>query len=226
VPGLGVVDTAKLAGQVGRVAKIAGRPFLVLRPGTEDLMDALERKAQIITAKDAGPLLLLAGVKAGDVVLEAGAGSGALTTLLARAVTPGGRVHSVEIREDFLAVARRNVERAGFAPAVTFHHGDVREGIEPRDLDAVILDIPEPWAAVAPAWDALRPCGTLATFSPNMEQVRATHEAISEHPFIDVRTIEVIERDLEVHEGGVRPAFAALGHTGYLTFARKVLERF
>ena len=104
--------------------------------------------------------------------------------------------------------------------------GDVRSGITQRDVDAVLIDIPDPWAAVPAAWDALRPCGHLATFSPNMEQVKETVTAIRKNPFIDVRTVELIEREIEVREVGVRPSFAALGHTGYLTFARKVLDTF
>ena len=225
VPGLGVVDARKLGASVGRVTKVAGRPFLVLKPSALDSWDTLERKAQIITAKDAGPLLLHADVKAGDTVLEAGAGSGALTLVLARAVHPGGHVHSYELRDEFAAVARRNLQAAGLEGHVTFHPADVRRGIAERDLDAVFLDIPDPWAAVPSAWEALKPCGHLATYSPNMEQVKATRAAIDERPFIEAWTIEVIQREMEVGEHGVRPAFAGLGHTAYLTFARKVLER-
>jgi tRNA (adenine57-N1/adenine58-N1)-methyltransferase len=93
-------------------------------------------------------------------------------------------------------------------------------------VDAVFLDIPDPWAAVPSAWEALRPGGHLASFSPNMEQVKETAAAIRKKPFVDQRTIELIEREMEVRDVGVRPSFAALGHTGYLTFARKVLDTF
>ena len=107
----------------------------------------------------------------------------------------------------------RDQERDGFQPLALFL---------PRETRAA----EDPWAAVPAAWDALRPCGHLATFSPNMEQVKETAKALRAKPFVGVRTIEVIEREMEVRDVGVRPSHAALGHTGYLTFARKVLDTF
>ncbi|TLZ92449.1 MAG: tRNA (adenine-N1)-methyltransferase, partial [Methanobacteriota archaeon] len=99
-------------------------------------------------------------------------------------------------------------------------------GISQEDVDAVALDLEDPWAAIEPAWKALRPCGHVAAFSPNMEQVKDTVRAMTRRPFIEIRTVELIEREMEVRDVGVRPSFAPLGHTGYLTFARKVLDTF
>jgi len=42
--------------------------------------------------------------------------------------------------------------------------------------------------------------------------------------FVEIRTLEIIEREIEASESGTHPSFAPLGHTGYLTFARSVLE--
>ena len=224
VPGLGVLKAEKVRAAIGGVLAVGSHSFYVLRPSARDLAETLERKAQIITAKDAALLLYYADVKPGDTVVEGGSGSGALTIILTRAVGEYGRVISYDLREDFLAVARENVERAGLSARVEFRHGDVREGIE-GPADAVALDLPDPWNAVHAAYDVLVPCGHLATYSPNMEQVKETVLAVEKMPFIEVRTVELIERELEVREHGVRPAFAALGHTGYLTVARKVLAR-
>jgi len=223
VPGLGVLKTEKVRASLGGVLTIGGESFYVLRPSARDLAETLERKAQIITAKDVALLLFYADVKPADTVVEGGSGSGALTIALARSVGETGRVVSYDVREDFLAVARENVRRAGFADRVEFRHGDVRQGVA-GPADAVALDILDPWNAVKPAYEALRPCGHLATYSPNMEQVKETVLAMQKLPFIEVRTVEVLERELEVREQGVRPAFAALGHTGYLTVARKVVN--
>ena len=88
----------------------------------------------------------------------------------------------------------------------------------------MILDLPEPWRAIPVAWRALAPCGHLGTYSPTMEQVKETVRVMRTLPFVDIRTTEIIEREIEVKETGTRPAFAALGHTGYITTARKVLE--
>jgi len=224
IEGLGVVDVSRVAGRVGRRVEVAGRAFLVLRAAVGDALAALDRKAQTIGPKDIGAILLRGGVAAGARVVEAGSGSGSLTIALARAVGPAGSVVSYDVRKDAIEVARANVIRAGVQRVVEFRHGDVRTGIAERDIDAVILDMPDPWEAVPAAWEALRPCGHLATFSPNMEQVKETVAAIRRQPFVDLRTIEIIEREMEVRDVGVRPSFAALGHTGYLTFARKVFE--
>ncbi|HEV8594382.1 MAG TPA: tRNA (adenine-N1)-methyltransferase [Thermoplasmata archaeon] len=223
VPGLGVLKTEKVSAALGGVLAIGGQSFYVLRPSARDFAETLERKAQIITAKDAALLLYYADVKPGDTVVEGGSGSGALTIALARAVGPDGHVFSYDIREDFLAVARENVRRAGLSDRVQFRHGDIRQGIEGL-ADAITLDILDPWNAVHAAYDGLRPCGHLATYSPNMEQVKETVLTVEKLPFIEVRTVELLEREMEVREHGVRPAFAALGHTGYLTVARKVLS--
>jgi len=221
VPGLGVLKVEKLRAALGRVLAIGGESLYVLRPSARDLAETLERKAQIITAKDVALLLFYADVKPGDTVVEAGSGSGALTIALARAVGDAGRVISYDVREDFLAVATENVRRAGLADRVEFHRQDVREGMA-GPAAAVFLDIVDPWNAVKAAFDALESCGHLATYSPNMEQVKETVLAMQKLPFIETRTVEVLERELEVREQGVRPAFAALGHTGYLTVARKI----
>jgi len=209
---------------VGSSIAIGGESLLVLRPSARDLAETLARKAQIITAKDVALLLYYADVKPGDTVVEGGSGSGAVTIALARAVGETGRVISYDVREDFLAVARENVRRAGFAERVEFRQGDVRIEID-EGVDAVILDMLDPWNAVHAAHKALKPCGHLATYSPNMEQVKETVLAMQKLPFIEVRTVELLEREMEVREQGVRPAFASLGHTGYLTVARKVLEK-
>ncbi len=226
VRGLGTFDVARLRSSVGRRIVVGDRAFLVLEPTPRDLRGSLEREAQTLVPKDLASLLFEADVVPGARVAEAGAGSGALTVALARSVGPSGRVFSFDLREDFLAVARSNVERLGLGGAVEFRVADVRTGMLETGLDAVFLDLPDPWAAVPAAWDALRPCGRLATFSPNMEQVKETVAAIRKKPFVDVRTIELIEREMEVREVGVRPSFAALGHTGYLTSATKVLDTF
>lgn len=224
--GFAAVDLARLRAHVGRRLSVGGASVLVLTPSTADLWETMGRGPQAFARKDLGALVLGADVVAGCRVAEAGCGSGAATLTLARAVGPTGRVISLDLREESLATASANVERAGLAGRVEFRVADVRAGIAERDLDAVVLDIPDPWAAVPAAWDALRPCGHLATFSPNMEQVKETAKALRAKPFVDVRTIEVIEREMEVRDVGVRPSHAALGHTGYLTFARKVLDTF
>lgn len=226
VPGLGVVNPKRFEGQEGRRITIGDKSFLLLRASLLDLLSHLEREAQTIGPKDIASLLLGADVRPGCHVVEGGTGTGSLTVALAAAVGPSGSVATYDLRPAATDVARENLRRSGCEGPVTLRNGDVRRGIAERDVDAVFLDIQDPWAAVETAWEALRPGGHLATFSPNMEQVKETVAAIRKKPFVDVRTIELIEREMEVRDVGVRPSFAALGHTGYLTFARKVLDTF
>jgi tRNA (adenine57-N1/adenine58-N1)-methyltransferase catalytic subunit len=225
IPSVGVVRVSTLREAIGRRWTIGTRSFIVLTPSLRDAVESARRKAQIVTPKDAASLVWNCDLKAGDSVVEAGAGSGALTLALAQYVGPTGRVVTYDLRRDFLDVARENVGAAGLDGRVEFKIGDVRQGISERDMDAFILDIPDPWAAVATAVDALRPCGHFAAYSPNTEQVRDTVGALRAHSFAEVRTVEIIEREILAHEAGTRPSSAPLGHTGYLTFARKFLER-
>jgi tRNA (adenine57-N1/adenine58-N1)-methyltransferase len=226
VPAVGVVRADALMASIGRRWTVGGRSFLVLTPSIRDSVGFIRREAQIIGPKDAPAIVWNCDLKAGDRVVEAGAGSGAMTLALAHAVGPNGHVVTYDLRADFLARARENVTEAGFGDRVEFKLGDVRARIEERDVDAFVLDIPDPWAAVPIAAEALRPCGYFASYSPNTEQVTRTAAALRETRFVEVRTIEIIEREIVAHEAGTHPSFAPLGHTGYLTFARKVLDTF
>lgn len=223
VEGRGVLD---LTGEIGRppggTVNWAGLVYEVLRPSLSDLLAGLRRRAQIVTPKDAQYLLFLAGVGPGADVVEAGAGSGALTLVLAHAVGPTGRVVSYDRRRDFLDVARKNLEWAGLAPRVEFRERDVvAEGLDVTGVDAVVLDLPEPWGVLAAAREALKPGGRVATYSPTYNQLERTVRTLRELGFEEVRCLELLERPLHVGEGGTRPEFEMLGHTGFLTGARR-----
>jgi len=229
VPGLGVVDTGALVGaKFGTVKSIGNRRFLLMMPSILDTIDTLRRKAQIVMPKDSANILMHCDIGSGKRVAEAGSGTGALAVTIANAVLPDGMVYSYDIRREFLELARDNIAAAGLEAVCEFKTGDVCEpgGIRERGLDAVVLDIPEPWRALDNAWEALAPCGHLACYSPTVNQVELTARSLLEKRFIGVRSMETLQRDMQVVEKGIRPSFEMLGHSGYLTFARKVLEKF
>jgi tRNA (adenine57-N1/adenine58-N1)-methyltransferase catalytic subunit len=222
--GLGVLDFSGAVGrEPGFEVEWAGALYRLFRPTLSDLLLHLRRRAQIITPKDAMYLLFLAGVAPGSFVAEAGSGSGALTTVLAYAVGPSGHVVSFDRRPDFLKVARDNVTAAGLEKRVEFRERDVQaNGLDASDLDAVVLDLPEPWAVLESARAALRPGGRVATYTPTYNQLERTVRALQTSKFGEVRSVELLERSLHVGEGGTRPDFDMLGHTGFLTGARRV----
>ena len=226
IPGLGVLSLEKLRENLGRRLVVGDRSILVLPANRRDRMEGLDRKAQVIGPKDAAAILFQADIGPGAVVVEAGAGSAWLTVALASAVGPQGRVISYEERSDFAAFAEENIRKAGFAGRVELRVADVSLGVRETNVDAVILDLPDPWGAVHAVWKALRVGGSIATFLPNVEQVRQAVEALREGPFVEIRTVEIIERELEVKDTGTKPSFAPLGHTGYITTGRKALDKF
>lgn len=222
--GVGVIDPSFLVGeQYGEKIEIGNKEFWVLKPSLLDKLQALKRRAQIILPKDAAHIIMNCSVESGNIVLEAGIGSGSLTVALATAVAPGGMVISYDKREDFIEHAMKNLKAAGLDKYVTTQVKDITKGIDEKDLDAVILDIPNPWEVVDHAWNTLRPGGYFCTYSPLISQVEQTVKKVRKNNFIEIKTFENIQREMIVSDYGTRPSFDMLGHTGYLTFARKVL---
>jgi tRNA (adenine57-N1/adenine58-N1)-methyltransferase len=222
----GFVELGDLIGRPfgSPVVSSLGVEFYALRPLIRDRILKTDRRTQVLYPKDIGYLLLQLDVGSGSRVVEAGTGSGALTMALANAVRPDGKVYTYEINPKFQKVAAGNIERAGLADYVELKEGDVMGGIDEEEVDAVVLDLATPWAVVPLAYEALVGGGIFASFSPTIEQVMKTVSAIREHPFIDVETIELILRNITVAENKTRPQTRMLGHSGYLTMARKVLE--
>ena len=222
--GVGVFSPESIVGVTyGGKFTVGNKEFYVLPVSLPDCLRSLKRKAQIILPKDAADIILHCSITPGKKVLEAGIGSGSLTTVLASIVGLEGKVISYDLRDDFIKHAVKNLKRTRLDPIVTTRQKDVTQGIDETDLDAVILDIPNPWEAVGHAYKALSVGGYLCTYSPLISQVEQTVEAMQLHPFIGIRTFESLERDLVVKKQGTRPSFSMLGHSGYLTFARKVL---
>ncbi|HEY7175149.1 MAG TPA: SAM-dependent methyltransferase, partial [Micromonosporaceae bacterium] len=140
------------------VSSSGGTAYLALRPLLSDYVLSMPRGAQVIYPKDAAQIVAMGDIFPGARVLEAGAGSGALTCSLLRAVGEHGQVHSWEIREDFAAVARRNVEAffGGPHPAWTLHIGDVADTFE-TGYDRIVLDMLAPWEMIDLLERALQP---------------------------------------------------------------------
>jgi tRNA (adenine57-N1/adenine58-N1)-methyltransferase len=222
--GMGIVDPDRLVGlPYGTVQMVGAKRVALLRPALPDLVATLQRKAQIITPKDASRIVFELGVGAGDRVLESGIGSGAATMLLAWAVGPTGQVVAQELREEFADWARANLERAGLAARLATAIGDLTQGLAAGvegPFQAVLLDQPEPWLALPHVVPALAAGARVACYTPQVSQMEQAAKALQSLGFAQVRCLELIERGWEVKEKGSRPSFEGLGHTGFLVFAR------
>ena len=206
------------------VTSSLGVSFYVLKPLIRDHVLKTDRRTQVLYPKDIGYILFQIGVGSGSRILEAGTGSGALTMALADTVRPDGTVYSYEISEKHQKVARGNIERAGLIPYVELKLGDITEGIVEEELDAVVLDMATPWLVVSHAWKALAGSGIFLSFSPTIEQVMKTTEELRNHWFIEIETVELIMRNITVAPNKTRPQTMMVGHSGYLTTARKVIS--
>jgi tRNA (adenine57-N1/adenine58-N1)-methyltransferase len=222
--GVGVIDPGILIGKkYGKQIEIGNKFFWILKPSLQDKLHSLKRLAQIILPRDASQILMNCSIESGNVVLEAGIGSGSLTMALINAIIPDGKVISYDIREDFIMHAVENLKNVKYDEFVITKVKDVTKGIDEKGLDAVILDIPNPWEAVDHAWNALKIGGYLCTYSPLISQVENSVKEIRKKKFIEIKTTENIQREMIISKYGTRPSFNMLGHTGYLTFARKIL---
>lgn len=221
---LGAIDGSRFRElDDGDTMTFVGKEYTVFRPGVTELMESLDRGAQIIIPKDAATILMKCDVKAGDRVLEVGAGSGGLTTALLHAVAPSGHVHTLELKEDNAHRAGRNVARTGLDDHWSYEIGDAREMPVNFDgqFDVLTMDMPDPWLALDNLEPHLRNGGRVCAYVPNMNQAESIVNALRERGYSNVHALENIQRGLEVHPGGVRPSFEMLGHTAYLIFARK-----
>jgi len=222
----GLIRFDDLIGQpLGReVTTHLGHYFLVLEPSLHDLIKNLRRNTQIMFPKDIGYLLLKMNIGPGSRVVEAGAGSGALTLALARAVSPTGRVFSYEARSDIIALARRNLERVGLLEWVELQERDIAHGFDEQDVDALFLDLRSPWDHLPAARAALKPGGYFGAILPTTNQVSELLRALRNAGLGLIEVQELLLRSSKAVPARLRPADRMVAHTGYLIFARKLLS--
>jgi len=208
------------------VTSTGGTDYLALRPLLADFVLSMPRGATVVYPKDAAQIVMYADIFPGARVLEAGAGSGALSCALLRAVGDAGRLVSYERRPDFAEVARANVAAffGGPHPAHTLRVGDLAEATE-RDMDRVVLDMLAPWEVLPAAAAALVPGGVLCAYVATTTQLCRVVEALREHgSFAEPAAWETMMREWHVEGLAVRPGHRMVGHTGFLVTARRLAE--
>ncbi len=155
---VGIVRLGDVVGSLygGHVKSTLGFDFYLLWPTLRDRILDIRRPTQIMYDKDIGLAMFRLGLSPGQSVVEAGTGSGAMTASLASVVRPEGHVYSYEIRPEYVENAKRNLTRIGLEKYVTLNGTDARLGFAERDVDAVFIDLGDPWEVVEPAHVARR----------------------------------------------------------------------
>ena len=204
-----------------------GHVLLAVKPTMADFALDMPRIATVGYPKDLGAILVYGDIFPGARVLEAGCGSGAVTMALLRAVGERGSLVSYDVRQDMIDRTRANVgSMIHDASNLTLKLGDVYESIEERELDRIVLDLPEPWHVVPHASEALLPGGIFVSFSPTVLQV---HEFVrtlrAARTFDMLETMEVLQRPWNISNRSVRPEHRMVAHTGFITVARKCSPR-
>jgi tRNA (adenine57-N1/adenine58-N1)-methyltransferase catalytic subunit len=203
-----------------------GTPYLALRPLLADYVLSMPRGAQVIYPKDAAQIVMWGDIFPGAHVLEAGAGSGALTCSLLRAVGSAGRVTSYEVRADHAEFAERNVRQFfGEPPANwTLHVADL--GTHDGDrVDRVVLDMVAPWEVLPTVSGALIAGGVLVVYVATTTQLsRITEELREQQCWTEPMTWETLLRPWHVVGLAVRPEHRMVAHTAFLLTTRRLAD--
>jgi len=202
-----------------------GGELLVLRPRLADYILKMQRGAQVVYPKDIGPIMVWGDIGAGMRVLEAGTGSAALTAALLRAVGPTGSVVTVELRDDHQRQALKTLNRwFGEVPSnLDMRIGDVEAVAAEVVADRIVLDLPEPWHVARVAAES-QPGGiVLTSYLPTVPQVQQLVETMRDTgAYAEIDVFETMHRTWNVKGRSVRPDHQMIGHTGFITTARRV----
>ena len=209
------------------VTSAAGTRYLALRPLLSDYVLAMPRGAQVVYPKDAAQILMWGDIFPGARVLEAGAGSGALTCSLLRAVGEHGTVTSYEVRADHAEHAVRNVEQfAGSAPPNwQLRVRDLAEHPAEEQVDRVVLDMVSPWEVLPAVSAALVAGGVLTVYVATTTQLsRITEELREAGCYTEPYTWETLLRPWHVVGLAVRPEHRMVAHTAFLVTTRRLAD--
>jgi len=195
-----------------------GNEFYIISPFFIDKFKRIERGPQIPLLKDIGIIIAMTGIGKDSVVVDAGGGSGGLSCFLANIVK---KVIVYEINKKNIEIIKRNKEFLGLKNLEIINK-DICEGIDEMNVDLITLDLPEPWKAIDAAKKALRIGGFIASYSPTIIQAQQfSNEILKREELINIKTIELIERNWKIEGRIVRPEKTIL-HSGFLSFARRI----
>ncbi len=216
----GIIAKKDLKKKDGSVVKTSmNKEFVIFSSDFTDDFRKIKRIPQIIPLKDMGVIISETGIGKQSKVVDAGTGSGAVACFLGHLVK---EVVSYDIKKEHVDIAKQNVKMLGLKN-VKIKNKDIYRDVDEKDVDLFMLDIPEPWNAIRSAEKALKVGGYVVSYSPTIPQVMDFVNTISKSPkFFVIKTIEMIERKWDVYQRKVRPKSAGIGHSGFLTFVRRI----
>lgn len=200
-----------------------GKKYTVIEPNINDYIDLMKRNCSILLPQDLGLITGFTGIGYGSKIVESGTGAGSSLLFFANIVGPDGHVSSYEIREDFVKIIKENINGTDFKN-ITLYNQDVTEGFKEEDnsIDLVFLDLPKPGEVIEDAYRILKTGGFIAVYTPYVEQFQIVNKVLGKSGFKNIKIREGNVRELEIKKNKTRPNSRMAGHTGYITFARKL----
>ena len=200
-----------------------GKKYTVIEPNINDYIDLMKRNCSILLPQDLGLITGFTGIGYGSKIVESGTGAGSSLLFFANIVGPDGHVSSYEIREDFVKIIKENISGTDFKN-ITLYNQDVTEGFKEEDnsIDLVFLDLPKPGEVIEDAYRILKTGGFIAVYTPYVEQFQIVNKVLGKSGFKNIKIREGNVRELEIKKNKTRPNIRMAGHTGYITFARKL----
>lgn len=214
----GVVKEDDIKKGKEKVYSHQNKEFLIFDANFVDEVKRIKRGPATMTKKDIGYIIANTGVDKESVVVDAGAGCGVSAMFLAKVVK---KVISYEINEEFYKTAQKNFEDLEIKN-IELKKKDIYQGIDEKEADLIILDLPEPWHVIKHSEKTLKSGRFLVAYLPTTTQVEELIKAVEGSGFIQEKTIELIEREWHVEGKKVRPKSKMIGHTGFLVFLRKI----
>ncbi|MDG1544715.1 MAG: methyltransferase domain-containing protein [Candidatus Poseidoniia archaeon] len=204
--------------ELGVSFDLFGKKSVLLPHSLPDIQKNLVRGPQIILPKDIAWLVYSSDIKSNDVVVEAGGGSGALTTALAQAAFPNGKIITFERSKKHFEIVKRNLEMSHFSGQVELRNEDLTDETQPISCNSIILDLPDPQLLISWAEKSLLLGGKLSCYIPTINQVEDLLSSLSNWSEIEIN--EMMHRKWQSKIDAIRPETNMLGHTGFIVSAR------
>jgi tRNA (adenine57-N1/adenine58-N1)-methyltransferase catalytic subunit len=215
----GVITKSELEKENCIIKSNKDKEFYIFNASFMDSYKGIKKLAQTIPLKDLGFILAETGINKDSIIVDTGSGSGGSACFLAAYVK---EVHTFDINELHLEQVRKNVEYFNLKNVIV-KKADAYEKIPLKDVDMILLDLPEPWKAIIPADKALKIGGLIVTYCPQITQAQAFVNELMKLPnYIQVKSVEVVERDWKIEGQIVRPRSLSNIHSGFITIVRKI----